>query len=475
MLRNFYIIILSSLSFFSCQIEKKEKSSVFVGGEIINPKDEYVKIYQGGTLLDSTLLDDKNRFSLSLAKVNNGLYYFSHGREYQYLYLEPGDSVLIRLNTFDFDESLAFCGNGSEENNLLIKLFLLNEKNQKKYYRDYGLETTVFDAKQQELIAEKTALVNKYRTTNESLFQPDFEALLNVEINYPEYYRKEIYPIRYMVEHQLDSFPKLPKTFFDFEKKIDFNNENVITNRNYYVLLDAYFTRQTYLEYFKKRDKNIPNSEKKDFVLHKLDRIKEKISNKKVQDNLIEYNIIRFAQINPMDVNVLEAFQVYLKDLKDDDFKIELKRIINNYASLAQGQNAPKIYIHNTKDDITTIQKLAKDKMAVFYYWTVEDTKYISGMKNRVSALKKAFPKVNFYAINIDSPASNWKALAQEKGLDLNHIYQLENSADLSQKLSLKTLSNVIITTPDGKIITAFENLFSPQLPYILNLTNIKH
>ena len=455
----------------SCQTDKKQLSSAYIGGEIINPKAPLIKIYQDNVLLDSTVLDAKNKFSLDLNKVKEGLCIFSHGREYQYVYIAPGDSLLLRLNTFDFDESLAFCGQGSKANNLLIKLFLLNEKNEKK--QNYNLSPELFDENQKALIETKKALVSKY--ANESFFQANFKEILDIEVNYPEYYRKELYPIRYMFKHQLDSFPKLPADFFTFEKKLVFDNENAIINKNYYMLLDAYFSRQTFLEYFNKRDKNIPNSQKKDFVLHKLDQIKSKVSNKKVQDNLIEYNIISFAKDNPSETNVLEAFQAYLKDLKDDDFKKELKQVLNNYALLAQGKNAPKIYIHNTEDDITTIQKLATDKLAIFYFWTVEDTKYILGMQNRILALQKAFPKVNFYAINIDAPTSHWKGIAQEKNLNLSNIYQLENTADLSQKLSLKTLSTVIVTTPDGKIISAFENLFSPKLPYILNLSNTRN
>ena len=471
MFRSFYTILFLGLLAFSCKEENVIKGMpAFIAGEIINPKDTFVKLYRNGKIVDSVALDKKNHFELSIPQIKEGLYYFSHGREYQYIYLEPKDSVLLRLNTLDFDESLAFCGGGSKKNNLLIKLFLLNEKNNQKKYLD--LDPEAFDKKQTELTQEKAQLVQKFKTTANLVFSKKFKDLIHVAVYYPEYTRKEIYPIQYMQIRQLDSFPKIANSFFDFEKNIDFNNENLLSSRSYYTFLDSYFTRKTYLEYFETRDKAIPDSEKKGFVLHKLDQIKNTITKKKVKDNLIQYNIVQFAYNNPMETGVLEEFKDYLKELDDADFKKELNRVLENYANLAQGKNAPKIYLHNNKGDITSIAKLAEKKFSMFYLWTVEDTNYLTGMNNRINALKKAFPKVQFVAINVDAPQSNWKRIAKEKGLELANLYQLENTSDLSQKLSLTTLSNVIITTPNAKIITAFENLFSPRLPHILNLSN---
>ncbi len=468
MTQRFYIILL----FFtlSCTVDKKESAHALIGGEIINPKDDYVKIFKNGKILDSTKLDKNNRFYFNFPKTTSGLYYFSHGREYQYFYLEPNDSLMIRLNTLDFDESLAFCGAGAVKNNLLLKLFLINEKNKETSSKSLNLSPEEFLKKQQEILQKKKDLAQKIKQTNAITFSKAFETILDVEINYPTYIAKELYPVNYLKQKQLDSFPKLSPDFYAFEKKLDFNNEKLIGNRNYYLFLDSYFVRKTFLEYFEKRGKNIPNSKKKDFILHKLDHIKNTIKNAKVRDNLLQYNIIQYAYENPMDINVLDAFKDYFKDLTDVDFKNELNRIISNFARLAQGKPAPKIYLHDSQDNITSIAKLANEKKTtVFYLWTVEATQYITKMNARINALKKAFPKVNFIAINIDKPDTNWLTIAKEKGLSTTHLYQLENTADLTKQLSMTSLSHVIVTTPAGKIITAFENLFSERLPYYLN------
>ena len=110
----------------SCNTIEENKTTHF-GGQIINPKSDKVLLYKGERLLDSAKLNQNNKFLIDLDSLKTGLYKFMHGPEIQYLYLEPKDSLLIRINTWDFDESLVFSGKGAERNNFLINLFLENE------------------------------------------------------------------------------------------------------------------------------------------------------------------------------------------------------------------------------------------------------------------------------------------------------------------------------------------------------------
>ena len=71
--------------------------------------------------------------SKKFKNLKGGLYTFKHGVEFQYIFLQPNDSLLLRLNTWDFDESLVFSGKGAEKNNLLINknnyVYILNHFN----------------------------------------------------------------------------------------------------------------------------------------------------------------------------------------------------------------------------------------------------------------------------------------------------------------------------------------------------------
>ena len=56
------------------------------------------------------------------------------------MYLEPGDSIMLRVNTLKFDESLTYTGKGSAKNNFLTELFLLNEAADQQIVSFYRLE-----------------------------------------------------------------------------------------------------------------------------------------------------------------------------------------------------------------------------------------------------------------------------------------------------------------------------------------------
>ena len=60
------------------------------------------------------------------------------------LLLEANDSIMFRLNTADFDESLVYSGSGAKKNNFLIKTFLENEIDNKKLTKYCQMEPEYF-------------------------------------------------------------------------------------------------------------------------------------------------------------------------------------------------------------------------------------------------------------------------------------------------------------------------------------------
>ena len=60
--------------------------------------------------------------------------------------LEPNDSIMFRLNTYDFDESLVFTGNGARKNNYLLKTYLSNEKEAKQLVTYSKMEPEAFNS-----------------------------------------------------------------------------------------------------------------------------------------------------------------------------------------------------------------------------------------------------------------------------------------------------------------------------------------
>ncbi|MGV6846346.1 MAG: hypothetical protein ACWA42_09515, partial [Lutibacter sp.] len=137
---RYLILSIFTLSLLGCAPSTElNKTATYFGGQIINPKSNYVLFLKDDAIIDTIKLDKRNHFLAKFNQLKEGLYTFKHGVEFQYIYLQPADSVLVRLNTWNFDESLVFTGKGSAKNEFLINLFLQNEKEDELMYRFFNL------------------------------------------------------------------------------------------------------------------------------------------------------------------------------------------------------------------------------------------------------------------------------------------------------------------------------------------------
>ena len=124
----------------------KRTGPAFIGGEIVNPKGKSILLFKDDVLLDTVALLKDNTFEYRIENPKAGLYSFQHN-EFQMFYLEPGDSLMFRVNTMDFDESLHYSGKGAKENNFLMDLFLQNEEDAKTLANYYMLSPAAFEQK----------------------------------------------------------------------------------------------------------------------------------------------------------------------------------------------------------------------------------------------------------------------------------------------------------------------------------------
>ncbi|MFT5239001.1 MAG: hypothetical protein ACI9M9_002619, partial [Flavobacteriaceae bacterium] len=104
------LLLIFSISIISCNSsEERAVDYSWIGGEIVNPHSDYVLLFKNNYLLDTIKLNSKNFFSYKTENKKGNLYSFRNG-EFQIFYLEPGDSLMLRVNTIDFDESLSYSG-----------------------------------------------------------------------------------------------------------------------------------------------------------------------------------------------------------------------------------------------------------------------------------------------------------------------------------------------------------------------------
>src|SRR5690606_5533794 len=144
---------------------------------------------------------------------------FKHDIEYQYVYFDKNDSLMIRINTYDFDESLVFCGIGDEKNNFLIEMYLRNQKDRNAMFPSFDLEEKNFirkaDSSYQEIL--------KFYTSKKEDIQwgQDFDVIAKACVEYPYYTKKEFYPIAHRRRMMKEVDQILSSEFYNHRKKVN--------------------------------------------------------------------------------------------------------------------------------------------------------------------------------------------------------------------------------------------------------------
>ncbi len=119
---------------------------------------------------------------------------------------------MLRLNTWDFDESLVFAGKGAERNNILIDCFLEDEKGKKVFYGYNKLEPNNFKRKVDSITNIKLNTYNDYVKSHPNETE-GFKDILKVALTYPTYARIERYPLLYAKYSDEKNLPKLVNHF----------------------------------------------------------------------------------------------------------------------------------------------------------------------------------------------------------------------------------------------------------------------
>jgi len=96
------------------------QNTVTVGGTISHPKDDkvYIKYYKdyisyAEGIADSATLDKKGNFNMNFTWDHASPVTFYHGDEITEMFVSPGDSLHLSLDTKQFDETVKYEGRGA--------------------------------------------------------------------------------------------------------------------------------------------------------------------------------------------------------------------------------------------------------------------------------------------------------------------------------------------------------------------------
>src|SRR5690606_24632588 len=341
----------------------------YFGGEIVNPNNDYVVLESPDQMLDTLYMDENNRFLKKLENFKGGLYTFLHGGEYQLLLLESSDSVMLRLNTIDFDESLVFTGKGARKNNYLITSYLENESDNKKFMgMMWETEPEKFEQALDSNRNKKMAELKEFMSDHE--FTEYFKTIAETNINYNYNYNKELYPFGYYGYNNLIHFKDLPSNFYDYRSTIDYNNESLLSVIPYNRFLFWHFNNLALKKYYTKATHNVVfNKMSVPYNLEKLRLVDSLVENEAIKNHLLKYNTRDFISVSTDSLEISEVLESFLEKSDNDLDRAYMKDLAKAVNNLKPGNVVPTIMLLDRNDNEVELKTLIS-KPTVIYFWS---------------------------------------------------------------------------------------------------------
>ncbi|WP_186989484.1 TlpA family protein disulfide reductase [Constantimarinum furrinae] len=453
------------LPFISCDNAKEAQMETWIGGEIINPKTDHVILLKDNVPFDTVKLDDRNFFKYNCKKLKQGLYSFQHS-EFQVFFLEPGDSIMLRVNTVDFDESLTYSGRGAEKNNFLMELFLNNEAERKTITSWYTLTPKVYEMKLDSMREIRNSIYNEFNSTYDP--SEEFKRVAKANIEYAYNANKELYV---SINHPRFINPEedYPKGFFDYRKDINFGDKDLQSYYPYYRFLDWYFDNLSFQKYKEKK-----YLDRKSFI-HNYNKIKiidSFITNDTLRNRMLR-SVARRYFVHAKDAShEQQMLDLFLKLNTNEDDRKEIVALAEATMKLTPGNKIPNVLLVNTDNMMKDLQSVI-NKPTVIYFWSTGSIKHFKTIHTRVAELQDKYPEFDFTGINTDTHFKKWRDVVRKSGYNKQFEFQLEDLEKAEAALVINSANKAIIVDKDGTILEGNTNLFNSlieaQLLGILN------
>ncbi|MEN1783734.1 MAG: transaldolase [Bacteroidota bacterium] len=453
------------LSYWSCGYNENPAAGVLFAGEIVNPTNDYVVLYKNDKVVDSAKLDDNNRFKFRLNAVEEGLHHFDHAPQLQYIYLEEGDSVRIRLNASPayFDESLTFSGDNEDINNFMIEMFLTYEDEEPLVYSFFKLPPKTFCDKIDSLRYQK---LQEFEALSQSEnISPRALAMAKAAVDYHSFLYKEKYPFYHKMHTGEEIILQLDADFYRHRSLLNFNNEDLSYFRPYYDFMKYYFKNLAYVSCSQQCGHNDLHFPKKQLHLnkHKIAMIDSLVETPDLRDNLLR-NVAMDYLLKVHTANKdCDSFIAKFEDLSSNEAHItEIKDLYNGIKKLQPEEELPHLVLENVRGESITLKEIADKTNTVFYFWTADQKRHFRNVSRRIDRLKKAYPKHQFIGINLRTNRKEWLSLLNEgEGpLMFGEQYRSPDFKTTQNTLIVDHLNKCIVAKKT-RIIDGFANVYT--------------
>ncbi|TAF10884.1 MAG: hypothetical protein EAZ75_05120 [Flavobacteriia bacterium] len=458
MIKNYikYFLPLSIVLFISLtsckKVFKEDNFVAYFGGEVLNPQEKYVLFLKDDEVIDTIYLDKNNRFMHKFDSLTPGLYTFKHNPEYQYVYFDKNDSLMVRINTLEFDNSIVFCGRGDEKNNFLMELFLKNEADRSMMYDNFDKDVKSFIKNIDSSYAIRKSFYLKRKA--EIGWDENFDLVAKASLDFHHITKKEIYPYAHQFRTGENIRTKLPSNYYEHREDVDFENA-LLTNYSPFIKYVSVMLNNVSLQ---KDDLDLDENSLENNI-EKLNITDTLIKNQKVK-NVVLNNVAMMYLLEDQNMyNNQKFIERYLQLTTDSKNKKEISEIYNSVQNLKVGNRLPTIELVNTENKPVDINTIIT-KPTILLFWTSHAESHFIASHKKISDLKVKYPEYDFVAVNVNDNAMNWRNSLKKynfEGIKELHAVDFET---IRKQWVITKIHRIIILNADGTIKNGFANLF---------------
>lgn len=454
------LLALGILSLIACNDSPEPRSAgVYFAGEIVNPTAEDIVLYKGDKVIDSVRLDAQNRFEFNLEQVEEGLHHFYHHPELQYVFIEKGDSLQIRLNTVDFDESLVFSGSGEEINNFMVSMFLLKEQEEEDIYSYYRLEPEVFKHKIDSLRHYKVEILKDL--DEEGLLSEQAFHIAKATILYNSYIYTEAYPFYHRRQRGEVSLHDLPADFYQYRQSVNYSDSSLTYLRPYYNFMKYHLGNLSFMSCKSGCDPaNMKGSDQLHFNQHKLVLIDSLIQQKDLRDNLFRNVAVDYLLKHDTESNCDRFIDLFHKRSGNNRHIAEINTLYEGIKNMRPDRELPDVWVHDFNGEKHNLKEVAADREVVFYFWSGAERGHFNNISRRITELKKRYPQYTFIGINLRTDHGRWKSILETNNMSVEEQFWADDFEEVARTLIVYDPNKGIIAK-NGLIVDAFANVYN--------------
>tara|TARA_Y100000591_G_scaffold286253_1_gene269064 strand:+ start:250 stop:1653 length:1404 start_codon:yes stop_codon:yes gene_type:complete len=453
-------LILSTfiLTFLISCNQENFKEDFYLGGEIINPSSRFVNFYYNNVKIDSIELNSENKFFKKIENINPGIYRIEHLPENQNIIIEKGDSLWIRVNVEDFQESLTFSGRGSSKNNFLVDINNMDTYENEYLSQYYVEESDIFRKKIDSLMNEKLKI---WELFNKSVNQKKLSSnITKSSIKYNYYNKLE----RYAILRGTNWSESKKESYYDYRDDINLNDTDLSLFDPYVTFLMNYFNEKTLDsgEVYSYEKNNT------DFNIKKLLIIDSQIDDPYLKNNLARATAIEEI-LNFKNNKFHDEFIDYYSYVNSSDkYLTEIIQLYEDIKKMQKGNLLPEVSVINYQGKERLSSEELKGSKTLLYFWSQTQMNHYRRTIKRIEELKQIFPNFRFVGICIQ-PYTDMVIQAQNiLNLDLSDQYSFKNFEESSKSWVLTFLNKTIIIDQKSYIIDGFSNLFTNEVEQVL-------